>query len=641
MAIVPTSDLVARPESQGYDGVIGNVLIRLAASRQTPLEDSTAEAAPPRIDTASGPDDIRDEVGQRYSRSDLRGGAGLDFLHAADRPQDGAIRFWDSRGIDVFRDKPGEPYGARLLNRVDLLQAHTDIRGVAVGNSEGYYLRAGEIRDIATNTLRLSLTSALDGLVGMGNTLYFRDSSGVGSTVIGTWTRVAVSADTGYDAIYGVKDRILAVKDNVLHDATDDSVLLTFPAGETFNDVVDVGPAVMALATTGSAHFLHLDQSLALVPAGVSPFASETPILAAEAFGSIGIATADPTEAGGTVVRFYTATLSVSGNYDLTDLQLQFEIGSRLTSEDLTPTALVASRDSFYLATKEEGESVQTVWRFYLPTGGYARYLEVADGNPITDMIEVDDRMYFSVSSDGVWKQTDEYVVSGYIIGPLADFFTADAKQWVGADLSGEALPSGSSLELYDTTDPALINDEANPSWQLVTQLIEGQESNTITDLAGRSARYHVAKVILRSDSSRLFTPVLQSYSFRALPNPRRDILLRIPINVSDQIESPGRRAISIPGRGKAVEQALRAFEGEQVTVQLYRPALEVRGLIERFESVIETIPAFGSVRRVMYARIRGTRLEDSEAIVIQTSGASLGQDILGVVSVGEGVVNQ
>lgn len=638
-AIVPTVDIVSRPQSHGYDGVIDNVLIRLAASRQTPLEDITAEASPPRIDTAQGAEDIRDEVGQRYSRSNLSGGAGMDFLHAANRPQDGAIRFWDSRGVDVFRDISGETYGARLLNRVDRAWSSATIVSIVTAADEPYYITATQIFDVATNTLRASPTGVV-AAVGMGNNIYTLDSTGIGRWQVGTWVRNSVSTDATYEQIWAVKSRILAAKDNILYAAADDSVLLTLPVGESFNDVIDVGPAVMALSTTGSAHFLHLDQSLGLVPAGESPFTSETPILATQAFGVVGIVTADPTEAGGTVLRFYTATVGVSGNYDLQDLQLQYQVGDRLTSDNLTPTSIFASRDSIYVATKEEGESVQTVWRFYLPTGGYARYLEVADADSITSMVELDDRMYFCVNSDGVWKQTDEYVISGYIIGPLADFFTADDKQWVAAELSGDALPAGTSLELYDTTNPALINDEASSSWQLVTQLFVGQTSSTINNLAGRSSRYHGTKVILRSDSSRVFSPVVHSWSFRALPNPRRDILLRIPINVSDQIESPGRRAITVPGRGKAIEQALRVYEGQQVVVQLYRPALEVRGLIERFESVIETIPTYGSVRRVMYARIRGTRLEDSEAVVTQTSGASLGQDTLGIVAMGEGEVN-
>ena len=639
MPILPTVDIVDRPLSQGYDGQIDNVLIRLAVSRQDKLEDITAEAQPPRVDTAETAEDIRDEVGRRYSRSKLTGGAGLDFMHERSRPADAGTRFWSSRGVDVFREVSGETYAARLLNSVTVEYANASILKVVQCASEPYYATTGEVRDVATNTLRFTQTGITD-VVGMGNNIYTLDDTGIGRWEVGTWTRNAVSATTTYDAIYGVKARILAVQDNQLYDATTDDLLLTVPAGETFTDVVDVGAAVMALATTGDALFLHLDQSAALVPAGMSSFTSEIPLKAVETFGVIGIVTADPTEAGGQVLRFYSANLQVAANYDLTNLQLEYQVGDRLTSDDLSPTAIYASRDSIFVATKEEGESVQTTWRYYLPTGGYARYLEVDDANPISSMVELDDRMYFGVAGSGVWKETDLYVQSGYIVGPIADFFTSDDKQWVGAELSGEVLPAGTALELYDTTDVALIDDEASPSWQLVTKLLAGGTSNQINDLAGRSSRFHLSKVVFRSDSSRIFSPAVQSWSFRALPNPNRDILLRIPINVSDQIESPGRRAISVPGYGDLMESALRAYEGRHVVIELYRPLLQVRGLIERFESTIENIPTYGSVRRVMYARVRGTRIEDALGTVKSTSGASLGQDTLGVIAMGQGEIN-
>ena len=56
-----------------------------------------------------------------------------------------------------------------------------------------------------------------------------------------------------------------------------------------------------------------------------------------------------------------------------------------------------------------------------------------------------------------------------------------------------------------------------------------------------------------------------------------------------------------------------------------------------KFEETIQTIPHRGSVGLVMYARIRGTKLADFEAYGATTSGASLGQDTLGLVTLGLG----
>jgi hypothetical protein len=113
--------------------------------------------------------------------------------------------------------------------------------------------------------------------------------------------------------------------------------------------------------------------------------------------------------------------------------------------------------------------------------------------------------------------------------------------------------------------------------------------------------------------------------------------LLRIPINVSDQIESPGKRAITIKGRGEAIEAALRAYEGESVLIELYRPALRLQGMIEQFEETLVTLPIRGSVGKVMYARVRGSEQSATIYSPATTSGASLGQDLLGVIGLGMG----
>lgn len=478
-------------------------------------------------------------------------------------------------------------------------------------------------------------------MVAMGNSLYTLDSTGVARYDPPSWTRNAVSAITTYSALWAAKSRILVVAGNELYDATDDSLLLSLPAIDTFTDVLDAGPAVLCLGTTGVVYMLALDQSLALVPSGESAFTDEVPIMAAESFGVIGLVTVSTTDVGGKVTRFYTGSLGVSGSYDLTDLQLVYQVGDRDTTADLTPHAMHATRDSIYTVIPEETGTGMTFWRYYLPTGGYARAHEIDTGSADTvlSFLEEDDRIFAAVWGDGVWKEQDTYVTSGYVIGPIADFYTSEDKQWVAADLSSVKIPTGASLELYDTTDTALINDESSTSWQLVTKLVGTQTGQSIQDLAGRSSRFHAGKVIYRSDSSRVFSPALQSYSYRALPNPDRDILLRVPLNVSDQVESPGRKAIMVNGRGIAIENALRVYEGQQVLVEFYRPQLQVRGLIERFESTIETIPTFGSVRRVMYARIRGTRLSDFEELSSNTLGASLGQDTMGLVIMGQGAL--
>lgn len=633
MAIVPTVDLVSRPRAMGYDGFIDNVLVRLAVTPQTPWRDITAEATAPRIDTAEAAEDVKDEVGQRYSRSDLSGGAGLDFAHGRNRPDDASIRYWDSKGIDVFAGNPGNLYDVPLLHRVDANGgAYTDIESVCAIDGTVYFARAAGI--YTTSGQQVALTG-ITKMVAMGNSLYTLDGvNGVRQYPVSTFIPSSISA-TAFDEIWAVKSRIVGASSNLLYDTSDESTpILSLPTGEYITAVIDAGPALLVFGSNGYVYALTLDQDLALVSAGQTKFVDEVPLMATESFGVIGLVTTESTEAGGKVTRFYTGQLGLSGSYALEGMQLQYQIGDRSTTDDLSPHSMLGTRDSIYVAIPEEGSTEITLWRYYLPTGGYARSHTIDPGagvNVVESFVQVDDRFYLAVNGDDLWEETDEYVAVGYFIGPMADFYTADKKQWVGAELSGLVNDAGAFLELYDTTDPEILDEPDSTSWRFVFALGGGETSKKTSVLTGRDARWHAAKVVFRSASDRLDTPRFRSYTFRALPAPERDILIEVPLNVSDQIESRGRRATRIPGRGKAIEDALRAYEGEHVLIEFFRPELEIRGLIEQFSETIETIPNQGSVGLVMYARIRGTRLQESVGYSAEaTAGVSFGQDRFG-----------
>lgn len=646
MAIVPTVDLVDRPSSMGYDGFIDNILIRLAVTPETPFEDLTAEATPPRVDTVGSAEDVKDEVGQRYSRANLTGGAGLDFMHEKGRPADSDVRFWDSKGVDVFREEHGEIYRVPLLHRVDANGGSwNDITDV--GHIDGliHYTRADGIWELGGPTRVLTRSSILKTIFS-GNRVYTMDNAtGIQWHDHQAWGSGTLISDTYvYTDMWFVKNRIVAAYGEHLYDTDNDTTpIFSLPAGETFTTVIDAGAAILAFDSMGSVTALTLDQDLALVTAGNSRFLEDEIIThATHSFGTVGITTSQPTEAGGKVLRFYRASLGLSGSYALEQIQLMFQLGDRDSTDDLTCTAILASRDSIYIASPEEGSTERTLWRYYLPTGGYARSHTIDPGgasDQITSLVLVDDRFTLGVDNDDLWQETDEYVATGYIISPLADFFTSDDKQWIGADLAGLIPVAASFIELYDTTDAELIKDPDSSSWRLVHSLGYGTEEVTSSELTGRSSRYHAFKVVIRSPSDRLTSPEWGSSSFRALPAPERDVLVRIPINVSDQIESRGRRATRIPGRGQAMEDALRAYEGKYVNIELYRPEFEIRGLIEKFESTIKTIPNRGSVRHVMYARVRGTRLHESVGYsAVQTDGVSYAQWQWALAQYGVGV---
>lgn len=637
-AIVPTVGSVSRPRSHGYDGYVGNILIRLAASEDTPLETVTADSQAQRIDTSDSAEDIRDEVGQRYSRSNLSGGAGMDFLHSPLRPEDSAIRYWDSRGVDVFGTDKGEAYASTLMNEMLFETSAGDIAKVVQIDGVVYYLNGARIYEQGNATEKATLSAAGIDMVALGNSLFTMDATdGVERFDPPTWTSTNVSATTTFTKIWGVKGRIVGVVDNVLYEAAaSDLTLITLSPNDTVTDVIDAGPAVLVFTTDGSIYALTLDDTFALVETNRTPFIDEVPIMAANSLGIIGIVTAETTAGDGRVSRFYTAGIDQTGG--VVDLQLVFQVGDRETTDDLAPTALLATRDSIYVAIPDEGETSTTLWRYYTPTAGYARSYELGTTvqHDVLSLAETDDRMWAAVALEGVWMEHDTYVGKGYVIGPLADFSSAESKQWVQGEITGVS-PSTTELVLKDSNDVSLLTDISSASWQYITRINSYSERTLSVDMVGKKGRYHLAKVEFYSDTTGASTPSLWSYSFRAMPAPERDQLLRIPINISDQIEAPGRRAITIKGRGDALREALMAYEGVNTLIEIWRPVRKIQGIIERFEEPITTIPKRGSTGLVMYMRVRGRKLSVAGYDSTPTLGSSLAQNQLGTVTLGVG----
>jgi hypothetical protein len=170
---------------------------------------------------------------------------------------------------------------------------------------------------------------------------------------------------------------------------------------------------------------------------------------------------------------------------------------------------------------------------------------------------------------------------------------------------------------------------------------LTGESDVEVTNLTGRAGRFHLAKIDLAAPTGRATTPALRSYSFRAFPSSDRDTLVRMPINVSDQFESRGRRALVRRGRGIVIEQTLRAFEGKQVVLEIYGLRMLLRGMLERIELPVAHVPEVGTPLRVMYLTVRGEAIAGSSAGYGGTSsGASLGQDRLGLPKLGVGIVS-
>ena len=144
--------------------------------------------------------------------------------------------------------------------------------------------------------------------------------------------------------------------------------------------------------------------------------------------------------------------------------------------------------------------------------------------------------------------------------------------------------------------------------------------------------RWLIPKVTLFSGSLNASTQKVYSYSYRAFPEPE-DVLARIPINVSDRIERPGKRPKNIPGIGTKLYNAVKRLEGKSVILTLFKPDESIRGIVENVTLPIQEITKLGSTTLFCTITVRGQRQSTTTSEV--SSLGSLGVGQLGVYQFG------
>ena len=209
-----------------------------------------------------------------------------------------------------------------------------------------------------------------------------------------------------------------------------------------------------------------------------------------------------------------------------------------------------------------------------------------------------------------------------------ADFFTAESKQFVGAEISTFTLPSNTSVELFYSTKFEALDNPNDGSFILALDQAAGT-GDTEKQIAEIS-RYIVGKVVLKSDNG-ANTPKVKSVQFRALARPEL-VVAQIPINVSDRVERPGRKPIKVKGLGDTLYNALRSKEGDSVTLELFDPAEIIRGVVERISYPINSNVERGSVTQYAIITVRGTR---QPTVTDVTSTNVFGINALGIMRFG------
>ena len=630
MPRVATTINISNPKRYGYDVRIDDRLLRSAVGPGREMQIQSSDVQEGQINVKQNPEDFTSNLGRIYSRNNFTGGQGLDTAHRANGNPKDTTRFFDSKGVDVFHGDDETSYHVHLL--------HTTAEELSFSNSNNYlaqttngdmYVTDGTTIYKSTDngdnwsavTTGLTINHNFTGAAAVGDQVYFTTANGTTASELilynGTsWSELTTdqTSNAGLKGVWFQKGQLFISGDDgtigylwavsplgkswSASDLTEASAIVTFEDSHSVSQVVDAGAVVLAATTSGDI-FSIKDVSGTMTLKGQTniPFEEVHSIAAAE-----GIVFFGTKEKARDVGRFYRADLTVADDlYVLANRQLIKEWV--ISTVDTTPKHMFVSRDSVYCGIKESG-SESYLWRYYLPTGGFARDLEMGEAGFILGITQANGQFIISVGGGGVYKETTTHEAEGYIVLSAADFFTAESKQFVGAEISTFSLPTSTSVELFYSTKFEALDDPNDGSFILALDQATGV-GDTEKQIAEIS-RYIVGKLVLKSANG-TNTPKVKSVQFRALARPEL-VVAQVPINISDRVERPGRKPIKVKGLGDALYSALRSKEGDSVTLELFDPDEIIRGVVERISYPINSNVERGSVTQYAIITVRGTR---------------------------------
>ncbi len=622
---LPTTANVDRPRALGYHARLDDLYLRLIANQEigTPRIESIRPEAT-RIDTGQTPEDFVSEFGQTFSRSRFAGGEGLGFAHREESESD---RFWDSEHIDVSPPDPGERAAIRLGHDADEIAeiTHSAIADIASNGIYVWIRKDGDLLHETSDPLTASPTFSdvtpfsdgrVSGLAVLGNTAYLGVLNGTDEGVYqqdslgGSWS---TWSDFAPSDMWAVKSRIIGLSDGLteLHEVRSgaDSVLVA-TSSSPWRDVEDAGSHILAASEDGYVYAFTAndDADMELVAQTRIPF--ERPVALATLGSSVFVGTYRMVGTGisDTIARLWRGDLASDGS--LANLQLIREWGG-----GDPPAAYIGSLEtdgvSIYIGLTHHlggGDYWAGLWRYDSNTGGRVRQMKAVETSNATsyvdDILIIGEQVLFTVRHHGLYREsTDTYKDDGYLIAPAADFFTALDKSWLRIEVEAD-FPAGTSVKVSYATDLDAMDDPASGLWTSAGTLDPSSTSHVL-DIAGTKARFLTLMLTLNANTAQDETPRVYSVSVTANVV-GEEVAVTLPVNVSDQIELPGKRRHNVRGLGEKVYQELRSRVGESVEMELFSPAETLRGTVWRVEAPVPSVDASGSRTMVCNVEVRG-----------------------------------
>ena len=671
-----------RPKAEGYGAQIASRWYRLAASPEFPVMVQSADSLAKRLDQIGSVHENVLDVGYAFSRNNLTGGEGLDWyprVSQTGEPQpNDEIRFWDSKNLSILHPDAGQQYRMQLARLQETFYTPATLPVDLAVSGEYIYVGWGTMvewfDDWTDNTPAGAFDFGVDVslvVASSGNDVYVLTTDGhlwFKAWNSSVFTDVYDLTGPGHNDrpltnIWLVKGRLLAERVDIVSTAGTVELVSGTPVGEEdpgdpqivtwtlnfilidtaqgrFRRCIDAGTAVVGIVSDGSVRSYvpqtdtsGADTTLTIrgrtnVPTG------EEPLSIGYGAGKLVVLTvADQQSAASQGVRAYTAEV-LSEQFDFIVGNMQIRRVWNGTNEPPSKTKNMPSSRDRIIWMVEELTGGETAWAYDVTTDGLHRIIEIGDDS--TALIIFDSVAGYIQGPNVVRQSTTHFQPSGYLITPNINFGLNTDISWMSVVLEGQDLETaGDQIELWRSTDPEAIQDPDHASWVLAAKVSNSAQSGLEVSMIGVKAKSLALQVKVYATQGGTRTPKVTRFAVRGFPA-HRDLIVTMPVNVSDMISAPGRMPYRLAGWGNQTHERLLGLIGNSLEVVVLDPPVWVWGVLDKVSEPTEYISDRGSVSVVCQVQVRG-KIRTSAGSGIGNAGLGIGK--LGVSVLGIGTV--
>lgn len=575
-------NLIANYKSSGAtaDCAIGGIPFQFTITDQTPYSRQTLDFRRQQIDTSREPGEQSLSQWWVRDQDSWHRGAGSVWYEPGSNLSS-QYRYSRSVGVNVW-----EKGNVTLLRRMDLIQSGASsnnayVTGAVVNNADVlFHVTDGQLRRDDTDTtidytgsITLGSTPVIAGaqvLVGSTDGIY------AGSTFGSSLSLLWQSATNALVTPWWVKARIIAARSNSLYELTlaggdlDAQTALWAHPSTTFvwTGVAEAPGAILACGRDGGYGYVY---KFLLEDGG-----GAIPTLGA----AIPIATFPPGEECWSMATYLGAYVALGTSrgvrIGVVDANGDLTYGP-LTVETTLPVRALGARDRFvYASIEQDIDGFSGCARIDLGEeipredgqAGTARYAWAYDvmtdsASTISSVtfLGTTDRVALGVNAAGVYLQSaDFYLDSGYVLSGRVRFATVEDKQFQLLRLRA-SLPSDCGLGVA-TVDSS--------GFEISIYSLDADSVHNDLTLGAASdmpQQYLSIRTTLTASGALTATPTLQALQVKALPAPRVQRTISVPVTILDF--DVDRQGVTYGYEGAAADRlaSLEELEGQRRVV--------------------------------------------------------------------------